>query len=408
MADEKDEKFEVSDAPAGTAGGGAATAEKPTRDQLKEKGWSAKEMDSAEKHGMVISPEEKKKSDDAAAAKAKAESDLKAKEEAEKNKGGAGGEGGEGGEGSKKKPSSSLPDFTFKTPEQEKAFLEAFGAGTPQRAMYFRMKNERAARQASDKRATDAEAKAKSYEERIAKLEAGGGKAEPEVDPETGEVIDPENKPLTLKQLKALQQQEADENKKKEAELQERHKVVSEAQTTQEEYARSQYKDFDSTVELAKDLIQNLDALVPEKWKQTKILHLVRNLQVAAVNADKIDLDEYHAAQISYELGQLHPKYGEKPDGDEGSDDGIDPDKDGKDDDPSKANGGRKLTPEEMKRLETNTQRRTSSAAVKGGNGKKTVTAAEVDLAMLNKMKYAERQRFKEKYPDHYTRLMRG
>ena len=44
---------------------------------------------------------------------------------------------------------SDLPDFTM-TPAQEKVFLETFGAGTAPRAMYFRMKNERQARQRAE------------------------------------------------------------------------------------------------------------------------------------------------------------------------------------------------------------------------------------------------------------------
>jgi len=387
----------------------------PTRTELKEKGWSASEMDAAEKRGMVDTPEAraKKEADTKAKAdaetKAKSEADAKAKADADA-KAKAEGRGKEGDEGGAKKKfeikPSSLPDFTFKTPEQEKAFLDAFGPGTPQRAMYFRMKNERSARQSEKLAREAAEKRAAELEAENKVLRAGKETPEPEVDAE-GNVIDPEEKPLTLKQLNALRKQEAEEIAKKERELTDKARVVADAQKTQEEYAQSIYPDFDETVTKAKDLINNLETLVPDRWKQTKIVKLIRDLQIAAANADKLDLDEYHASIIAYEIGQMHPDYGKKADETRDENNGGDADKDGKRKDPSKANGGQKLTPEQMKRIEENTQRRTSSASVKGGE-KRTITVADVDLSTLNKMTYTERQRFREKHPDEYAKLVRG
>jgi len=359
---------------------------KPSREELRSNGWSAKELEAAEKRGMIPKVEEKKEAPKAEEPK-KEEVQPEAKEPPKE-------------EPKKEAPKrSSLPDFTFQTPEQEKAFLDAFGPGTPQRAMYFRMKNERHSRQAAESRVRELEA-------RINALESQKPERRIEVD-ENGNEIDPDEKPLTMKQLRELQQKEADERAKQEQELTERARNVSEAQRTQEEYARAVLPDFDDTVKLAKDVMQNLDTLIPEKWKQEKVVRLIRELQVSAANADKLGVDEYHAAFIAHEIGQFHPNYG-KANG-QRSEQGpeAEPHNDGKLERPdTKANGG--LTPEQMKRMEANTQRRASSASIPGGGGKRTVSVDEITLTELNRMSYAERSKFREKYPDRYAKLLRG
>lgn len=343
----------------------------PSRDELKEKGWSAQELESAEKHGMIAKPEEKKE-EPKPEVKAEPKPEVKVEERrAEERKG-------------------TLPEFTFKSPEQEKAFLDAFGAGTEQRAMYFRMKNERTARQRAEQERDVERKRSQDLEARILAIET---KKAPEVD-ENGDQIDPDDKPLTLKQLREIQKAEAEEIDKKNQEFKERTVRVTEAQKTQEEYARTIYSDFDDTVNKAKEVINNLEAMVPEKWKQAKAIELLRKLQVAAANSDKMDLDDYHAAMIAYEIGQLHPQYG------------IKAEPDGKIEDPKKANGGH--TPEQMKRIEENTQRRASSASLSGGGGRRVVSADDVTLADLNKMGYQQRSEFKKKHSEEYAKLLRG
>jgi hypothetical protein len=365
-------QFEVKD-PAPKAE--PAEVKTQTKDELVSLGWSAKEIESAQKRGMIATPDEKKET-------VEPEKKEVSEEPAKKPE---------------DKPKSTLPDFTFKTPEQEKVFLEAFGTGTPQRAMYFRMKNERQARQAIEKERDAARQEAEAFKVRIEALEAVVGKNN-DVD-ENGNVIDPEDKPLTLKQLRELQKAEAEALKKSSDEQSEQQTRVVEAQRTQEEYARSVFEDFDDTVTKAKEVMQNLETLVPEKWKQAKAVKLIRDLQYAAHHADKIDLDDYHAAYIAYEIGKLHPDFSQV--------NGRESDQDGKSSDPKKANGGQ-LTPEQMKRLEENTQRRGSSASLPGGNGRRVVSGENVDAKTLNQMSYADRQRFREKYPERYAQILRG
>ncbi len=338
----------------------------PTREELEGKGWSKTELDKGEAHGMVAksgaapAPVPPVKKDEAAPEPKKDEA--------------------------KPKPVGSLPEFGALTPEQEKVFTDMFGAGTPQRALYFRMKNERSQRQA-------AEARERTQAARLAALEEIVKGTKPKAEEITPE-NDPDNQPLTPKRLKEIQEAEAAELQRLTQEQNERHTVLVAAQTEQEEYARSVYTDFDATVTMAKEVMQNIDALVPDKRTQTKIVKLVRELQIAAANADKLGLDDDHAAMIAYEIGKFNPKYGKTI-----------PDPTGTPKNP-KPNGG--LTPEQMKRVEQNTQRRGSGAAVPSGGGKRTIAVDEVDLATLNGMNYAERRTFREKHPEQYAKLMRG
>lgn len=357
-----------------------STSQTPTREDLRSKGWSAAELDSAEKRGMIATKQKPEEDPEQ-----KSESETKDLVDEKKV------------EDKPVKAKSPLPDFSM-TPEQEKVYLDTFGPNTPQRGLYFRMKNERQQRQIEAEARKAAEKRALELESQLKAFEAMKPK---EVD-ELGDPIDPEDKPLTLKQWREIQKKEQEEILKKNDEMQSRQKSVSEAVVTQEQYVRSIYPDFDEAVEMGKDLLKNLNERIPEKWKRDKVIKLVEELQVAHQTADQRDLDDRHAAHIAYEIGMMHPDFGRKsePHGDAS-------DKDGKSNDPKKANGGR-VTPEQMKRIEENTQRRASSASVQGGGGNRTISVEDVDISALNKMSYAERQKFREKHPDRYAKLLRG
>jgi hypothetical protein len=342
----------------------------PSRDDLKVNGWSPREIEAAEKRGMIPKAEVKE------APKPEATVQTEPKAEAPKEE---------------KKPVSrgTMPDFNM-TPEQEKVFLDTFPAGTSVRGVYFRMKNERHARQAL-------EAQVREQQAQIEALKSAPKAAAPKEVDDQGNEIDPDDKPLTPKMLREMQQREAEEAEKRQREMTQRARALTEAQQSQEEYARSIYTDFDDTVNKAKEVLQNLNA-IPEKWKQAKAVKLAQELQVAAAQADKLGLDDYNAALIAYELGQLHPDYSPTH--------GQRADTDGNPNDPKKANGG--LTPEQMKRIEENTQRRASSASIPGGGGSRKVTADEVTANDLNRMSSQDRQKFRQKYPDRYEKLLRG
>ncbi len=343
----------------------AAAPPLPSPEEVKEQGWSAAEIESGQKRGMVAKPEEKPKEAPKAEEKAP-EPEVKKPEPVKRG--------------------TPLDDVVL-TPEQQKVIDDAFGPGHPVRAFYFRAKNERTQRQRAE---GERDALKKALQDAEAKLAAKPKEDVPEDE-------DPENKPLTVKDLKALRDQEAKAFEEQRQKQSERAQKVSTAQVEQEEYARTVYTDFDDTVGKAKEVMQNLDALLPEKYQQARALKLIRDLQMAAANADQMDLDDFNAAHIAYEIGRLHPDFG-KPAEKKEEKPGAKPD--------PKANGGR--TPEELERMKRNSQQRPSSASVPQGGGKRAVSPEEVTGEDLNRMSAAERLSFREKHPERYTTIMRG
>ena len=352
----------------------------PTRDDVKARGWSKAEIESAEKRGMIAKAK-KEEEKEPVAVKAEEKTEPKPEEkvvEAVKVEENAG-----------KRNPSGIPAYDL-TEEQQKALEGILPPGNPMRGIYFRMKNERTARQRLEaelakERAAREALEAKLTAPQAAKAEGDGDQTE-----------DPEDRPLTIRAVRELQAQDAKEAERRAREVNARAAAVAEAQQAQEEYAREMNPDFDETVTLAKEVIKNLDA-IPEPWKRAKAVKLFRDLQEAAANADRLGLDDYNGAIIAYEIGQLHPSHGKKAD-EQMNGNALRPE--------PKANGG--LTPDKMKRIEENTLRRASSASVAGGGGRRAVSPDDVSLADLNRMTASQRLSFREKHPDQYAKLLRG
>ncbi len=353
----------------------------PTREELKTQGWSAKELDAAEKRGMISKKEEKKSEEKKPEVVDPKNLDKPVKTEDEKPI-------------EEKKPFGTMPEFTM-TKEQEEAFLKAFPAGTPQNGTYLRMKSERRARQMAEQERDRVSLEKKLLEDRIVQLEKG--KPEVEVD-ENGNEIDPEDKPLTARMLREMKEREEKERQQKDAQLNEHANRVASAMKEQEDYAKEVFPDFDDTVTLAKEVMQNIDS-IPEKWKRDKAVNLIKELQIAAAYADKKGLEDYNAPMIAYEIGQMHPNFGKKGNG-------IKTETDDGNSKPEKANGS--LTPEQMKRIEKNTQRGASSASIPGGGGRRVVSIDDITVKDVLKMSTEERMTFKKKHPEKMAELLRG
>lgn len=352
----------------------------PTREDVKARGWSKDEIDSAEKRGMIAKAKKEEEKDPVA---------VKAEEKAEPKPEDKVVEAVKVEENSGKRNPSGIPAYDL-TEEQQKALEGILPPGNPMRGIYFRMKNERTARQRLEaelakERAAREALEAKLTAPQVAKAEGDGNQTE-----------DPEDRPLTIRAVRELQAQEAKEAERRAREVNARASAVAEAQQAQEEYAREIYPDFDETVTRAKEVIKNLDA-IPEPWKRAKAVKLFRDLQEAAARADSLGLDDYNGAIIAYEIGQLHPLHGKKAD-EQMNGTALRPE--------ATANGG--LTPDKMKRIEENALRRASSASVAGGGGRRAVSPDDVSLADLNRMTATQRLSFREKHPDQYAKLLRG
>ncbi len=355
-----------------------STDTNPSHEDLKSQGWSQTEIEMAEKQGKL-----KKKSE----SKAEVKPDTKAEPKTETST------KAETVEDDRKEEKAvqvdrrgTFPEYNL-TPEKEKALNELLGPGDHVRGTYHRMKNERLMRQKAEAHIRELEAKLQST------LEA---KPQHVID-ENGD--EEEAKPLTRKELiDLLDQKELDREKKME-QARNQGGMVAESLKSQEEYVKSVYPDYDETLKLASDVMQNLEYLIPNKWEQQEAIQLIKDLQIAAANADKYGIDDRNAAIISYRIGKLHPNFG-KP-----QTNGPRSDINGNLD-PKKANGS--LTPEQMKRMEANTQRGVSSASIPGGGGKRTLSVEDIGLAEYNKMTAVERVEFKTKHPKRFQEILRG
>lgn len=357
----------------------AATAPaKPTRDEvINERGWTAEEADKAEKRGMLKEPEQKKEE---ATVEKKEEPKTEAKQPVVERR--------------------RLADHEFEmSPEQEAKFHEIFPPGTKPSAFFTGQKIERLKRQQAVR---EVEELRKQLAERDAKLSVfqNGTKPKTEVD-EHGNEVDPADKPMTRRSLEEFAREKEEARRQVEQEANAKAERSAEAHRQHEELARATYPDFDDALKLAGDLAQNIQDLIPDARLQKRVYKLMTEFKEAVGRADEIGLDEFNAADIAYELARLHPNYGKKAeDTNNGTLEVSDP--------KTKGNGGQKFSPEQLKRLADNTQRRASSASIPGGNGKTSVAPDEVTVEQLNRMKPDQRERYREKYPDHYSKLLRG
>jgi hypothetical protein len=355
----------------------SAGANKPTREEaIKERGWTSEEADKAEKHGLLKKPEEPKTE---TVTEKKEETKAEAKPPVVERR--------------------RLADHEFEmTPEQEAKFHEIFPAGTKPSAFFTAARIERLKRQQAVREVDELR---KQLADRDAKLSmVQQPKTKVEVD-EHGNEIDPADKPLTRRQLEELAVEQEEKRRKMQEEANSKAERSAEAHKQQEELARATYPDFDDALKLAGDLAQNIQDLIPDARVQKRAYKLMAEFKEAVGRAEEIGPDEFNAADIAYELARLHPNYGKKAeDAHNGTLEVSDP--------KTKGNGGQKFSPEQLKRLADNTQRRASSASIPGGNGKTSVAPDEVTLEQLNRMNSEQRSRFREKYPDHYSKLLRG
>ena len=249
------------------------------------------------------------------------------------------------------------------------------------------MKSERKRRQTSETRITALEA------ENAALKKTPAPAIDPEYD-EEGKEINPDDKPVTMKLLREERAREAKTQLAVEDEQRGQTERINSAVRDQEEYAKTVYgaEKFDDAMDKANALLKD-PSLVSEPWKQAKLKGLFKELQRAHADADKLGVEDYTAAHIGVEIGQLHPEYGKEP---KKTGDVSDP----------KANGG--LSPEAMKRIEKNAQRKPSSASVSAGGGVRTVAPQDVTAQMLVNMSSAKRMAFRDKYPDIYSKVVHG
>lgn len=259
------------------------------------------------------------------------------------------------------------------------------------KGLYWKMKSETLRRQAAETEREHTEIKLKASQERAKKLEEElkaekeGKKTSVKTESKKDafgndieeEVKDESDKPLTKKDLDDIEkskQEKLDADAKVQEENNARAKVLVETLNSQEAAAKARYDDFDEVCKLTDVITKNIrtiETIIPDPKLANKARALAQLFFHATHNADKIKTGDYDAADIAYELGQLHPDY--KPNGAGKS---------------SKADGG--LNPEKAKKIEANLSKRGSSAALAAGGGKRFVPYEEITLEVLESMSSAD------------------
>lgn len=351
--------------------GEPSAPEQPTPEEMKDAGLSAREIEAAERHGMVAKPEkpeEKKKEEPKPEAKTGETPQEKAKE----------------------------------TPKDESWIDEAdlpegwTGWSANERGLYRSTKKERVRRQRAELERDREAVKAKALEQELENLRktspAGkDGKEKPGAEDPLGDLFGDEagadKKPryLTREDLEAYEKEKQETAQKREAGRVEKATLLSAKLEEFEAEAQEKWEDFDRVAVLAKDILQNgaklfedADARELAEIRAQRALDGIRN-------ALDWQTGQKTPAELVYELGRMHPKFKNK-------DAGENPARDGDD-------------PEKAKRALENARRR-SSAAVGGGNGSARLVA-EDELTIEQAAKLSDAQ-FAKLRPETRRRLLGG
>jgi len=342
----------------------------PTEAELKEGGFSKDEIEKAKKLGKVA--EEKKEPEP------KKEEPEKKKPEEEPKK------------AAEKKEEAEPED----EPEKDEKEIEKFNAN--EKALYHKAKEQKRLKQLANEERDIAERKVIDLKAKLEENERRWAEYNKETKierDEEGNVIDPDDKPLTRKEWLKIQEEEQGKRSESEKLMAERRQAITISWARQEENAKLEYDDFDQTVGLAKEVMEKANSMFEGK-RLKQVQMKIREFIESAAQADKFGLSDYNPADMAYDLGKLHPDYGKPKKKAENTSDKTD----------RNGNGG--LTPEEMERIEKNANRRGSSASLPGGGGRRIVSAEDITLEDLSRCTPAKYRELRRKYPDKVKELL--
>jgi hypothetical protein len=306
-----------------------------TADNMKEAGFSPEEIAMAEEQGQIKKPAVKSEADikkDEAEAKAKLEAD--------------------------KKPPIPKKDEEL-TDEEEHEKVNALK--TPnEKAMYWKQKKERKGRQEAQRERDLLKIKNAELEKKLKEKETPA----PELDEFGNPIVDDPDRLITAAELDKRDKDKKEKEAVAKQEEQEKDKQAQAKLKNIYEQGRTKYADFDSTMKLAKVVLDtNTSFKVKSKF----------DAYLTALASNDDDSEEV-AADIAYEIGKLHPDY--KPGT---SDTSV---KDDKKTETEKAN---------LKKILANQEKPKSSAAL-GGSGGGNRIIAEADLTPADVAKLTQKQ----------------
>lgn len=403
MSDKKEPTdIEVPDAPV------SDTPAAPSLSDLAKAGFAPGELKMAEKHGLVAKKEDDDAGDkgDIDSSDTDKEGDVTSLNDDDANRRGADDPGGDNGKKEDKKtqktvderyrilaegrsPEAIMEELQDKgielSSEQEQIFIS--GLTHNGKTLYWAQKKARSRAQKAEASDSATKKELEKANARIAELEKQRVKKDSNDDPlDLGDAgdgdpqdQDPKKKPLTLEDLDRIEAAKVAKAEEERNNQESRSLEIHDALEDQHAEAKERYADFDHSMELVGDILGRAKAgtlaeIYPDARTQTRIIMKARQLLTAFANADKFESTQFNAADMAYELGKEHPKFG-KTKSDAGGEEPGETDVDG--------------NPEDVRRAVTNASRRGSSATLNGG-GSRHVALDELTIEQARRLSDAQ------------------
>jgi len=306
--------------------------------------------------------------------------DDKSKDDGDKDKKAEGKEGQEDKDDGKDSQAGEKDSKKGEDLSEEDEYKKLQSYSNNEKGLYWKQKKERRKRQEAERLRDEAVTRTRLHEKRIEALKAqldeirSGKKGEKKPvddgdidldellnDNEDGKQKDADSQKddkhyVTKEELELIEQKKNEE----EAAKVERGKKLAAVLNEQEKEAKSYYKDFDAVTDLAKELFDDPEKFYKGDSRAMQKLSSMVQLMLSTAGKSMDTDQDYTAADIMYEIGQMHPKYKSGEIRKAGGD--------GK----SAENGSG------VERMLKNSQKRGSSAAVGSGGGKKFVSVDDI------------------------------
>ena len=230
------------------------------------------------------------------------------------------------------------------SPEKEESIVKNFNAN--EKKLYWERKKERIKRQEAQREKELTAIQLSAAKREIELLKTSNPKSVEESKEETQEVDEDDERIMTVGEFKRMQKAKAEEAEKVNAQAQSIIKRVE----VQEVEAKAKYADYDEVTKLAAEMIKT-------------------NKSYARVLAQAANDPDENVAEVAYNIGRLHPKYGKT------------------------AKAEPKAETKQIDRAIKNSEKRVTSASVSGGGGKSAVGEADLsveDVAKMSTVEYAK------------------
>lgn len=242
------------------------------------------------------------------------------------------------------------------SPEKEESLVKNFNAN--EKKLYWERKKERVKRQEAQREKELTAIQLAAAKREIELLKNGQPKSvEESKEEETQEVDEDDERIMTVGEFKRMQKAKAEEAEKVNAQAQSIIKRVE----MQEVEAKAKYADYEEVTKLAAEMIKT-------------------NKSYARVLAQAANDPDENVAEVAYNIGRLHPKYGKT------------------------AKAEPKAETKQIDRAIKNSEKRVTSASVSGGGGKSAISEADLSVEDVAKMSATEYGKLSKETRDRILR----